>query len=53
MDRSTIENKFKWTIDEMYPDEKSMETDIEKVKKLDINFLHCLLRFPCIVLTFL
>ena len=34
MDRSTIENKFKWTIDEMYPDEKSMETDIEKVKKL-------------------
>lgn len=34
MERSTIENKFKWTIDEMYPDEASMENDIQKVKEL-------------------
>lgn len=34
MERSTIENKFKWTIDEMYPDESSMEKDIQKVKDL-------------------
>ena len=34
MERSTIENKFKWTIDEMYPDEASMEKDIQKVKEL-------------------
>ena len=34
MERSTIENKFKWTIDEMYPDETSMEKDIQKVKEL-------------------
>ena len=25
MERSTIENKFKWTIDEMYPNEESIE----------------------------
>ena len=34
MDRSTIENKFKWTIDEMYPNQTSMEKDIQKVKAL-------------------
>lgn len=34
MERSTIENKFKWTIDEMYPDESSIEKDIKKVKDL-------------------
>ena len=31
MERSTIENKFKWTIDEMYPNEESIEKDIQKV----------------------
>ena len=35
MERSTIENKFKWTIDEMYPDESSMEKDIQKVKEFN------------------
>lgn len=34
MERNEIENKFKWTIDEMYPDEASMEKDIQKVKEL-------------------
>ena len=34
MERSSIENRFKWTIDEMYPDEASMEKDIQKVKEL-------------------
>lgn len=34
MERSTIENKFKWTIDEMYPNEESIEKDIQKVKEL-------------------
>ena len=35
MERSTIENKFKWTIDEMYPSEESdLNKDIEKVKEL-------------------
>ena len=34
MERSTIENKFKWTIDEMYPNEESIEKDIQKVKAL-------------------
>ena len=34
MERNTIENKFKWTIDEMYADEAAMEKDIEKVKGL-------------------
>lgn len=34
MERSTIENKFKWTIDEMYPTEIDIENDIKKVKKL-------------------
>ena len=34
MERNSIENKFKWTIDEMYPDEASMDKDIQKVKEL-------------------
>lgn len=34
MERSTIENKFKWTIYEMYPNEESIEKDIQKVKEL-------------------
>ena len=34
MERSTIENKFKWTIDEMYPNEEAMEKDIQKLKDL-------------------
>ena len=34
MERSTIENKIKWTIDEMYPNEESIEKDIQKVKEL-------------------
>ena len=34
MERSAVENKFKWTIDEMYADEAVMEKDIEKVKGL-------------------
>lgn len=34
MERSSIENKFKWTIDEMYPDEAAIEKDIQKVKEL-------------------
>ena len=34
MERSTIENKFKWTIDEMYTNEESIEKDIQKVKEL-------------------
>ena len=34
MERSTIENKLKWTIDEMYPNEESIEKDIQKVKEL-------------------
>ena len=34
MERSTIENKFKWTIDEMYPNEESIEKDIQTVKEL-------------------
>lgn len=34
MERNEIENKFKWTIDEMYPDEASMDKDIQKVKEL-------------------
>ena len=34
MERSTVENKFKWTIDEMYPNEGAIEKDIHKVKEL-------------------
>ncbi|MEG0856907.1 MAG: oligoendopeptidase F [Terrisporobacter sp.] len=34
MERNTIENKFKWTIDEMYPNAESIEKDIQKVKEL-------------------
>ena len=34
MERSTIENKFKWTIDEMYPNEEAMDKDIQKLKDL-------------------
>lgn len=34
MERNLIENKFKWTIDEMYPDEASMEKDVQRVKDL-------------------
>ena len=29
MERNTIENKFKWTIDEMYPNEEAMDKDIQ------------------------
>ena len=34
MERSTIENKFKWTIDEMYPNEEALDKDIQKLKDL-------------------
>ena len=34
MERNTIENKFKWTIDEMYPNEETMDKDIQKLKDL-------------------
>ena len=34
MERNLIESKFKWTIDEMYPNESSIEKDIEKVKEI-------------------
>ncbi|WP_419749803.1 oligoendopeptidase F [Terrisporobacter petrolearius] len=34
MERSAVENKFKWTIDEMYPNEGAIEKDIHKVKEL-------------------
>lgn len=34
MERNTIENKFKWTIDEMYPNEEAMDKDIQKLKDL-------------------
>ena len=32
MERKNIENKYKWTIDEMYPSESDLNKDIEKVK---------------------
>ena len=34
MERNAIEKKFKWTIDEMYPDESSINKDIQKVREL-------------------
>ncbi|MCC3869045.1 oligoendopeptidase F [Terrisporobacter mayombei] len=34
MERSAVENKFKWAIDEMYPNEEAMEKDIQKLKEL-------------------
>lgn len=34
MERSAVENKFKWTIDEMYSNEGAIEKDIHKVKEL-------------------
>lgn len=34
MERNAIEEKFKWTIDEMYPDESAMDKDIKRVKEL-------------------
>jgi len=34
MERSAVENKFKWTIDEMYPNEGAIDKDIHKVKEL-------------------
>ena len=34
MERNTIENKFKCTIDEMYPNEEAMDKDIQKLKDL-------------------
>ncbi|UPA30734.1 oligoendopeptidase F [Terrisporobacter glycolicus] len=34
MERSAVESKFKWTIDEMYPNEGAIEKDIHKVKEL-------------------
>ena len=51
MERSTIENKFKWTIDEMYPNEESIEKDIQKVKELIILHIEYNLRF-CKPLTY-
>ncbi|WP_343346035.1 oligoendopeptidase F [Terrisporobacter petrolearius] len=34
MERNAVENKFKWTIDEMYPNEGAIDKDIHKVKEL-------------------
>ena len=34
MDRNTIEEKYKWTIDEMYPSKDLLEKDINEVKEL-------------------
>lgn len=34
MERNAVENKFKWTIDEMYPNEGAIEKDIQKVNEL-------------------
>ena len=34
MERNQIENKYKWSIDEMYPDSQAIEKDIQKLKGL-------------------
>lgn len=34
MERNAVENKFKWTIDEMYLNEGAIEKDIQKVNEL-------------------
>ena len=34
IDRSSIEDKFKWQIDKMYPNKEAVEKDIEKAKEL-------------------
>ena len=34
MERKNIESQYKWTIDEMYPNESDLNNDIEQVKKL-------------------
>lgn len=34
MERNQIENKYKWSIDEMYSDSQAIETDIQKIKEL-------------------
>ncbi|WP_297132696.1 oligoendopeptidase F [Terrisporobacter sp.] len=34
MERNQIENKYKWSIDEMYPDSQAIEKDIQKLKEL-------------------
>lgn len=34
MERNAIEEKFKWTIDEIYQNEASMDKDVKKVKEL-------------------
>ena len=34
MERQNIENQYKWTIDEMYPNESDLNNDIDKVKDL-------------------
>ncbi|MGL4914497.1 MAG: oligoendopeptidase F, partial [Romboutsia sp.] len=37
IDRSTIEEKFKWQIEKMYPNKEAIEKDIEKVKELTLK----------------
>lgn len=37
MERQNIESKYKWTIDEMYPEESDLNKDIDKVKSLIEN----------------
>ena len=34
MERNQMENKYKWSIDEMYSDSQAIETDIQKIKEL-------------------
>lgn len=34
MERKNIENKYKWAIDEMYPTDSDLNSDIDKVKQL-------------------
>lgn len=34
MERQNIESQYKWTIDEMYPEESDLNKDIDKVKSL-------------------
>ena len=37
MERQNIESQYKWTIDEMYPEESDLNKDIDKVKSLIEN----------------
>ncbi|MBC6695510.1 oligoendopeptidase F [Terrisporobacter mayombei] len=34
MERNQVENKYKWSIDEMYSDSQAIEKDIQKIKEL-------------------